>query len=432
MTTPVPMDLPSCADAAGPDSLPVEAARRRMLDDIQPLIERESLPLRAAIGRVLADDVPAPIDVPAHTNSAMDGYALRGADLDDRGAAELRVVGEAFAGRPYPRAVGQGDCVRIMTGAPMPLNCDTVVMQEKAQGPHSGRSVQPGHVLLAPGQRPGQNVRQAGEDLRRGAVALPAGRRLTAADLGLLASLGRAEVPVRRRPRVAFFSTGDELCSVGETPADGQIYDSNRYSLFGMLHGLGVETRDLGVVRDDPAALREVLREASSDCDMVLSSGGVSVGEADRVKQVLGELGTLAFWKIAMKPGRPLTFGRLGGAWFFGLPGNPVAVMVTFYQFVQPALRRLMGESNLTPMTFHATSLERIAKRPGRTEFLRGILRPSDDPANAGPQVRKAGKQGSGILTSMSLANCFIVLPPECGGVAPGDDVPVQPFEGLF
>lgn len=427
MNKPVLMNLPSCADAADPNSLPVEAARRRILDEIQPLAAGEILPLRGAIGRVLADDVRAPIDVPAQTNSAMDGYALRGTDLDDQGAAELRVVGEAFAGRPYAGALGQGECVRIMTGAPMPPNSDTVVMQEKAraQGPSD-------RVLFAPGQRPGQNVRQAGEDLSRGAVALPVGRRLTAADLGLLASLGRPEVPVRRRPRVAFFSTGDELCSLGETLADGQIYDSNRYSLFGMLQGLGVETRDLGVVPDDPVALREALLEASADCDMVLTSGGVSVGEADHVKQVLCELGSMAFWKIAMKPGRPLTFGRLGAAWFFGLPGNPVAVMVTFYQFVQPALRRLMGESTLLPITFKATALERIAKRPGRTEFLRGILQPGNDPADAGPQVRKAGKQGSGILKSMSLANCFIVLPPECDGVEPGDDVPVQPFEGLF
>ena len=425
MNQPALIGLPSCADAADPGSLPVETARHRILDHIQPISESEALALRSALGRVLADDARAPIDVPAQTNSAMDGYALRGADLDGRGAAELRLVGEAFAGRPYPEAVAAGECVRIMTGAPMPRNCDTVVMQEKAQARAS-------RVLMAAGQRRGQNVRQAGEDLSRGEVALPAGRRLTAADLGLLASMGQAEVRVRRRPRVAFFSTGDELCSVGDVLADGQIYDSNRYSLFGMLQGLGVEARDLGVVPDDRAALRTALLEASRDCDMVLTSGGVSVGEADHVKRVLCELGSMAFWKIAMKPGRPLAFGQLGPAWFFGLPGNPVAVMVTFYQFVQPALRRLMGESTLTRIGFRAQCLEHIAKRPGRTEFLRGTLKAGDGSSSSGPQVRRAGSQGSGILKSMSLANCFIVLPPDCDGVAAGDDVLVQPFEGLF
>ncbi|MEJ2576790.1 MAG: molybdopterin-binding protein [Gammaproteobacteria bacterium] len=411
--------LASCDDPQDP-SLDVAEATARILEAVRPLGGSECLALRSALGRVLAEDVISPIDVPSHTNSAMDGFALRGTDLDAAGGAQLRLAGEAFAGRAYPRAVGTGECVRIMTGAAMPAGTDTVVMQERAQ-------VEGGQVRLAPGQRPGQNVRRAGEDLAQGGVALQAGHRLVPADLGLLASLGRAEVRVRRRPRVAFFSTGDELRSIGEPLGEGEVYDSNRYTLFGMLSRLGAEIRDLGVVRDDREALRSALAEAAADGDLVLTSGGVSVGEADYMKDVLAELGAPAFWKIAMKPGRPLTFGRIGEAWYFGLPGNPVAVMVTFYQFVQPALRRLAGEASVAAPTLAACAAERIRKRPGRTEFVRGVLSPGDRL----PRVAKAGTQGSGVLRSMSIANCFIVLPPEQGDVAEGDLVAVQPFEGI-
>ncbi len=411
--------LASCDDPQDP-SLDVAEATARILEAVRPLGGSECLALRSALGRVLAEDVISPIDVPSHTNSAMDGFALRGTDLDAAGGAQLRLAGEAFAGRAYPRAVGAGECVRIMTGAAMPAGTDTVVMQERAQ-------VEGGQVRFAPGQRPGQNVRRAGEDLARGGVALQAGHRLVPADLGLLASLGRAEVRVRRRPRVAFFSTGDELRSIGEPLGEGEVYDSNRYTLFGMLSRLGAEIRDLGVVRDDRDALRSALAGAAADGDLVLTSGGVSVGEADYMKDVLAELGAPAFWKIAMKPGRPLTFGRIGQAWYFGLPGNPVAVMVTFYQFVQPALRRLAGEASVAAPTLAARAAERIRKRPGRTEFVRGVLSPGDRL----PSVAKAGTQGSGVLRSMSIANCFIVLPPEQGDVAEGDLVTVQPFEGI-
>jgi molybdopterin molybdotransferase len=409
----------SCGD---PDAqgLPVAAALERILSQVQPLGDSESLALCSALGRVLAADVISPIDVPSHTNSAMDGYALRGTDLASDGSASLRLAGEAFAGRPYAGCHEPGSCVRVTTGASMPAGTDTVVMQEHT-------SMDGGVVRFAPGQRRGQNVRQAGEDLAVGEVAVPSGRRLTAADLGLLASLGCGEARVFRKPRVAIFSTGDELRSLGEPLGLGEVYDSNRYTLFGMLQRLGVEIRDLGVVRDDWAALRQALAEASASCDLVLSSGGVSVGEADYMKDVLAELGEPAFWKIAMKPGRPLTFGRVGDAWYVGLPGNPVAVMVTFYQFVQPALRRLMGEAAVAPVQVAALCTESIRKRPGRTEFLRGVLT-AGDPM---PRVVRVGGQGSGILSSMSRANCFIVLPHERGNVAEGDIVPVQPFEGI-
>ena len=332
MTTRI-RNAPSCADDQEPGVLGVQAAREHLLSRTPPLEGPERLALREALDRVLGEDVISPIDVPGHTNSAMDGFALRHADLAPDGITALRCIGTAMAGQPFAGEVGAGECVRIMTGAPLPRGADTVVMQEHAE--EDG-----GTVRIGTGERKGQNIRQAGEDLARGEVALARGKRLTPADLGLLASLGRAEVTVLRRPRVAFFSTGDELRGLGEPLGEGEVYDSNRYTLFGMLKRAGAELRDLGVVPDDLEALRATFSEAAAGADLVITSGGVSVGEADYTKQVLRELGEVAFWKIAMKPGRPLTFGRLGDAWFFGLPGNPVAVMVTFYQFVLPALRR--------------------------------------------------------------------------------------------
>jgi len=409
----------SCLDPSEADALPVEQARQRILDALAPTGTAARVPLRDALDRVLAADVCAPHDVPSSTNSAMDGYAVRSADVAEAGV-ELNLAGRALAGHPYGGSVEPGTCVQIMTGAPLPSGADAVVMQEQTE--RRGDTVR---VLAA--ARPGQNVRHAGEDLARGQVALSAGTRLRPAELGVLASLGCAEVSVHRPVRVAFFSTGDELRSLGEPLGRGEIYDSNRYTLFGMLRRLGAEVLDMGVVRDRPEALREAFTSAAEMADAVITSGGVSVGEADFVRRILGDLGQVGFWKIAMKPGRPFAFGRLGRAAFFGLPGNPVAVMVTFYQFVQPALLRLAGVRAVEPLTVPAVAIDRLRKKPGRTEFVRGVLRREADGRLA---VRSAGQQGSGILSSMSRADCFVVLPHDGGTVEPGDVVTVQPFAG--
>lgn len=412
---------PSCADEQESVRLTVSEARQRILDTIDPLSLNERVALRQALDRVLAERLLSTQDVPAHTNAAMDGYAVRGADLPSEGELTLTLIGDAYAGHLFAGEVCEGQCVRIMTGAALPRGADTVLMQERVQR-------EGGQVRVGPGHQRGDNVRQAGEDIARGAIVLEAGRRLVPADLGLIASLGIAEVSVRRRPRVAFLSTGDELRSVGQPLGPGEIYDSNRYTLHGMLQRLGTEFVDLGVARDDPESLRRALGEAAERADVVITSGGVSVGEADFVKQALGELGRAEFWKIAMKPGRPLTFGHLGDALFFGLPGNPVAVMVTFYQFVQPALAFLASGRVELPLLVKAACQSRLRKKPGRTEFQRGILEHDGD---GELRVTLTGKQGSGILRSMSQANCFIVLPRESGGVEPGDTVLVQPFDTL-
>ena len=412
----------SCADDREPGVLSVAEAREHILSLLAIPDGIERLALRDALDRVLAEDLVSPLNVPAHTNSAMDGYALAGADLPGDEIKNYRVIGTAYAGVPFKGSCNSGDCVRIMTGAPMPAGTDTVVMQEQVESFADER------VRMGAGHRAGQNVRQAGEDIARGRTVLQAGRRLSPADLGVLASLGLGEVNVRRRLRVAFFSTGDELRSIGETLAEGEVYDSNRYSLYGMLKRLNVELLDLGVVGDQPEKLRSAFRSAAAMADVVITSGGVSVGEADHTKGVLQQLGEMNFWKIAMKPGRPLSFGRLDQALFFGLPGNPVAVMVTFYQFVLPALHYLASGEPYQPLTLEATCENAIRKRPGRYEFVRGVLRRADDGAL---RVLSAGRQGSGILTSMSISNCFLLLPEACAGVAEGDRVEVQPFSSL-
>lgn len=334
----------SCQDDYDPNSLSVERARSLILGQLSPIQGSERVALRTALGRVLAEDVIAPCNVPAHDNSAMDGFAMRFADLSDTGTSRLRVLGVSLAGQLFNGVVGTGECIRIMTGALPPPGTDTVVIQEVAK-------IDGEFVAIPPGQRLGQNIRRAGEDLQLGSPALAAGKLVRPAELGLLASLGFAEVSVKRRLRVAFFSTGDELCSIGSPLAEGEVYDSNRYTLHGMLTRLGCEVLDLGVVRDDPALIEAAFREAAANADVVITSGGVSVGEADFVKQLMTKMGEVLFWKIAMKPGRPMAFGRIGedphGAWLFGLPGNPVAVMATFYQFVRDALYTLMGTDPL-------------------------------------------------------------------------------------
>jgi molybdopterin molybdotransferase len=405
------------------DRLSIDAARARVLSEIEPVRDIEPVAVRDTLGRVLAEDIVSPIDVPAHTNSAVDGYALARDTLPEDGDMEFRVIGTAWAGRPFAGTVAPGDCVQIMTGAPMPTGTDAVVLREQAE--IHGDVVTIRHEA----QRP-RNVRRAGEDLAKGQIALAAGKYLLPAELGMIASLGYATVPVYRRARVAFFSTGDELRAVGDRLQAGQIYDSNRYTLHGLLKRLNVEIHDLGVVADERDAVRRSLCEAAARADAVITTGGVSVGDADHVKEAVAAIGSISFWQVAMRPGRPFVFGRMNDIPFFGLPGNPVAVMVTFYQFVQPALRRIMGEAApALPPTFRARSLSPLKTRIGRTEFIRGIL---GRDKNGELTVRSTGSQGSGILSSMSVGDCFIVLPPQSGDTEPGAIVDVQPFHGLM
>ncbi|MFP4610215.1 MAG: molybdopterin molybdotransferase MoeA [Thiohalophilus sp.] len=412
---------PSC-DEFDPDNLRVEQALAQIHQNITPVSDTLELPLMQAHNHVLAQDIRSPLNVPAYTNSAMDGYALRAADLPAGGNVTLDLIGTAFAGNPFYGQVRAGQCVRIMTGAKLPEGTDTVIMQEQA-GADGER------ITFGAGHTPGQNVRHPGEDIAVDEVVLRQGQRLRAAEIGLLASLGVPQVRVRRKLKVAFFSTGDELRPVGETLEEGQIYDSNRYTLYGMLKELDVEILDLGVIRDEPGAVEAAFEQAADQADAVITSGGVSVGEADYVKQTLDKLGAVSFWKIAMKPGKPLAFGRVKDAWFFGLPGNPVSVMATFYQFALPALRQLMGETAAPPLTFRVPCSETLKKRAGRTDFQRGILH-RDEQGNL--TVSAAGMQASHILSGMSRANCFIILPLEAGNIDAGTLVEVQPFRGLM
>jgi len=408
-----------CADGHEGPALKLADALARILADVQAVEGSETVAVRSALGRVLAADVESRIDVPSHTNSAMDGYALSGSDLPAGGEKRFDMIGTAAAGRPFGGAVGAGQCVRILTGAPMPAGADTVVMQENVT--RDGDT-----VIIGAGQKPGQHVRQAGEDIAAGSVALRAGTLLLPAQIGILASVGIGEVRVRRRPRVAFFSTGDELRSVGEPLGEGLIYDSNRYTLYGMLTRLGMEVLDMGIVRDERDAVAEAFTRAAAAADAIVTSGGVSVGDADYVTETLEKSGTVGFWKVAIKPGRPLAFGRIGGALFFGLPGNPNSVMATFYQLVQPALQALAGMPEPSPpLTMPAVSASALRKKPGRTEFQRGVLSRGGDGRLV---VHKTGHQGSGVLSSMAAANCFIVLPEDAGPVSAGDEVMVQPF----
>ncbi|WP_306396845.1 gephyrin-like molybdotransferase Glp [Telluria beijingensis] len=429
-TPPFPASLAqvaSCIDGYDPDALRVQDAQRIIRDFVQPARAVEMVALRSSLGRVLARDLVSPINVPAHDNSAMDGYALRGGDLPLEGTVTLNVVGVAYAGKPLDIEVAAGECVRIMTGGVIPAGCDSVLPQEFAES-----TTDDSVTLRAGAIRPGDNRRLAGEDLKAGSAALRAGRIIRPADLGLCASLGFAEIPVQRRLRVAFFSTGDELRSIGENLDEGCVYDSNRYTIYGMLQRLGCEIVDMGVVRDSPEALEEALRTACENADAIITSGGVSVGAADYTKQVMGQLGDVTFWKIGMRPGRPLAFGRVSSngrsAFLFGLPGNPVAVMVSFYFFAREALLRMMGAEAPLPL-LRARSSDAIRKKPGRTEYQRGIVARGKD---GEPEVRITGSQGSGILRSMSEANCMVVLHDGQGNVAAGEMVDILPFEGLF
>ena len=412
---------PSCRDDFDPKSLSADAALEQIKAGVNRVRGIEKIAIREALNRILAEDIRSRINVPSGTNSAMDGYAVNSADIPLDGTAGLNVLGTAWAGKPFDGKLSPGNCIRIMTGAIMPEGADTVIIQEDVRAAGSG-------ITIDASTRKGDNVRQAGEDIAVGDLILTEGRRLNPADIGLIASLGIAEVCVVRRLRVAFFSTGDELRSVGETLSDGAIYDSNRYTLYGMLERMGADIIDMGVIKDDLEALEEAFAIAAANADVLITSGGVSVGEADYIKEILAKLGQVDFWKVAIKPGRPLAFGHVGDAVFFGLPGNPVSVMVTFYEFVMPALRKMIGEDDTGILTLKARCDSRLKKRPGRVEYQRGILR-SDDDGNL--VVAKTGAQGSGILTSMSQANCFIILPIDSSGIEPGMYVDIQPFSGL-
>ena len=425
-------------------SLHVDEARKAIANLVNQLLQEaqfinrpdavETVPLDQAINRILAQDLLSPIDVPAADNSAMDGFAFDGKCLEG-GQTEitLRIVGTALAGKPYTGKIASGECLKIMTGAVMPSDCDTVIPQEFTT------SLDAEYITFKSNQlKAGENRRMRGEDLQKGKAAITAGRLLRPSDLGLAASLGISTLRVKRKLKVAILSSGNELRSLDQTLDAGSIYDSNRYSLTGLLNRLNLDIIDCGIVRDDPASLKQAFIDAASKADVLISSGGVSVGEADFTKQIMQELGDVGFWKIAMRPGRPMAFGTLrpvpgknveSKTLFFGLPGNPVAVMVTFYQFVRSALLQLNGASQTEVPLVQAISETAIRKKPGRTEFQRAILGRN---AEGKPSVKLTGSQGAGILRSMSEANCFVMLGHDQGNVAAGEWVDIALFDGLL
>jgi molybdopterin molybdotransferase len=412
-----------------PQSLPVAQVQAFLRELVSPIDGAEDVSLLEGLNRILAGDLVCPIDVPPHDNSAMDGYAFAGSQLDPNQPLSLRVVATAWAGRSSQATVGPGECAKIMTGAVMPTGLDTVLPQELAQLSPDGLKVTVPPNLL----RLGDNRRLRGEDLKCGQAALRRGQRLTPTQLGLAASLGLSTLRVYRRLKVACFSTGDEILLPGQTPREGAVYDSNRYTLIGLLQGLGCEVIDLGLIADDPAQLRATFARAAREADAIISSGGVSVGEADHTKAIMRELGDVVFWRVAMRPGRPMAVGRIKAAQrstvMFGLPGNPVAVMVTFLAFVRPALLQMMGCTDAPPPLLKARSVQSLRKKPGRTEYQRGWVE-TDNQGHL--QVRTTGDQGSGVLSSMDRANGLIVLHHAQGPVAQGQDVDVMMFSGVI
>lgn len=422
-------DIAAALQGYDPHALSVDQVNAFLHELVQPVSADESQDvfLMDALGRVLAADVISPISVPAHNNSAMDGFAFDAAQLQTDQPLTLRVVGSALAGKAWQGKVNDGECLKIMTGAILPDGLDTIAPQEFCQvdSAHDVNTVTiPPNILKA-----GDNRRLLGEDLMQGQSALKAGQHLTPAALGLVASLGLPDVRVHRRLRVAYFSTGDEVLSLGEAPREGAVYDSNRYTVFGLLTRMGCEVIDMGVVRDDPALLEAAFAKAALEADAIITSGGVSVGEADFTKAMMKKLGDVAFWRIAMRPGRPMAVGRIGKSVLFGLPGNPVAVMVTFLAFVRPALLRMMGSTAKPAPLLRAKSLEPMRKKAGRTEYQRGFV---SSAADGTLQVRTTGNQGSGVLSSMVQGNGLIVLHHAQGNVAVGDEVDVLMFEGAI
>jgi molybdopterin molybdotransferase len=395
-----------------------EEARQRVLERVEPLAEREQLAVKGALGRILADDVRAPFDIPPLANSARDGYALRGADLVSTGSVHLRLVAEVPAGQYCDTEIKPGEAARIFTGAPLPPGADTVVMQEYVQRHGDVVEVPAGTV------RAFDNVRPRGEDVETGDVVLERGTFIRPQEMGILASLGLTSAWVNKRPRVAVISTGNEVVEAGEARGPAQIFDSNRYSLIGLLEMLGAEAVDFGIIRDEPDALRHAFLSASEQAHAILTSGGVSVGAYDLVRDILREVGVIDFWRVKMRPGGPQAYGRLGPAYFFGLPGNPVSAMVVFLEIVRPALWRLAGRKDWQPTRFHARLREPIRKRPGLMEFQRGILTYTE----RGWEVTTTGPQGSGILRSMVKGNGLIFLAEERGDYESGEEVWVEPF----
>lgn len=414
---------PNCNDINEPGLIPLSDALARILAAVPQIEGYERITIEKARGRTLTEAVTAGFNVPGHNNSAVDGYALASADLPAENTRTLAIAGKAFAGEPFRGDIKPGQCLRIMTGAPMPAGLDTVIMQEHAELLDDAIRIDSRH-------QPGQNVRQAGEDIRQGQTILHPGKFLTPPDIGLIASLGIPEINVVRKLRIAIASTGDEIYGIGEAPDAGGLYDSNRYSLWAALDRPDIEVINLGIVEDRPEALLKTFEQAGQFADVIISTGGVSVGEADYTKAALQKSGHIGFWKVAIKPGRPLAFGQIGDAVFFGLPGNPVAVMVTFYLLVLPALEKMLGITNkpIVP-TFRARTLEKLRKKPGRTEVLRGIVELDQ---NGEWTVRSTGNQGSGILSSMSLANAFILLEHDRENVKAGEWVWVRPFAGML
>ena len=422
-------DIAAALQGYDPQALSVSQVNAFLHELVQPVSADDSqdVYLFDALGRVLAQDVISPISVPAHNNSAMDGFALDAAQLQADQPLTLRVVGTALAGKAWQGKVNAGECLKIMTGAILPDGLDTVVPQEFC---HIDNAHEVTTVTIPPNLlKAGDNRRLMGEDLMQGQPALKAGQHLTPAALGLVASLGLPDVRVHRRLRVAYFSTGDEVLSLGDAPREGAVYDSNRYTVFGLLTRLGCEVIDMGVVRDDPALLEAAFAKAAQEADAIITSGGVSVGEADFTKAMMKKLGDVAFWKIAMRPGRPMAVGRIGKSVLFGLPGNPVAVMVTFLAFVRPALLRMMGSTAQPAPLLKAKSLAPLRKKAGRTEYQRGFVSSADDGTL---QVRTTGNQGSGVLSSMVQGNGLIVLHHAQGNVAVGDEVDVMMFDGAI
>jgi molybdopterin molybdotransferase len=422
-------DIAAALQGYDPQALSVDQVNAFLHELVQPVSADESQDvfLMDALDRVLATDVISPISVPAHNNSAMDGFAFDASQLQADQPLTLRVVGTALAGKAWQGKVNAGECLKIMTGAILPDGLDTIAPQEFCQvdNAHDVTTVTiPPNILKA-----GDNRRLLGEDLMQGQPALKAGQHLTPAALGLVASLGLPDVRVHRRLRVAYFSTGDEVMSLGEAPREGAVYDSNRYTVFGLLTRMGCEVIDMGVVRDDPARLEAAFAKAALEADAIITSGGVSVGEADFTKAMMKKLGDVAFWRIAMRPGRPMAVGRIGKSVLFGLPGNPVAVMVTFLAFVRPALLHMMGSTAKPAPLLRAKSLEPLRKKAGRTEYQRGFV---SSAADGTLQVRTTGNQGSGVLSSMVQGNGLIVLHHDQGNVAVGDEVDVLMFEGAI
>ena len=402
--------------------LNVNEAISRMTGSVKKTQDTEVVTIREALNRVLAKEIISTINVPPYANSAMDGYAFNSVDLPASGENTVSMVGKSFAGIPFEGTAKPGECIRIMTGAPMANGTDTVIMQEQVEVNGNAITIKSGHCK-------NENVRHIGEDIKDGEVVLNIGQNLTPAELGVLASLGVAEVTVYKKIRVAFFSTGDELRNVDEVLEEGQIYDSNRYTIFGMLTNLGAELIDMGIIPDDPEAVEKAFIQASEQADAIMTSGGVSVGEADFVKETLDKLGKVDFWKIAMKPGKPLAYGFVNNAVFFGLPGNPVSVMATFYQFALPTLKTMMGHNVTTSPVVKVACKAGLRKTPGRTDFQRGVLQTNEKGELI---VESIGMQASHVLSGMSKANCFIILPQDWGNVEAGTLVDVQPFRGLM